>query len=151
MSRASGWRLDFDEGAHAVIGQGSLIRLLHAPRLYEVPCTPAYCRHVISWERGLLPLFDLGVWLRGQPRETPSCIGIVAFRGDDRELQFGALALLVPPRRIDVDDAWGCALPETEARWRAICCSCFEMEERPYPILDLRRLFTLMPAAVGGP
>ncbi|EXJ14504.1 hypothetical protein D779_2645 [Imhoffiella purpurea] len=134
----------------AVIGQGNLIQLMHAPDMHEVPFCPDYCRHILAWEHGLLPLFDLSVWLRGQPRQRPlSCVGVVAFRGEDPAPRFGALALAAPPKRIDVDDAWACDLPESEMRWQPVCCSCFETGGEPFPILDLRRFFDLRPEPVG--
>jgi hypothetical protein len=46
------------------------------------------------------------------------------------------------PRRANVDDASACALPESLAAWRDFVISCFVLENRPVPIVDISSLFS---------
>jgi hypothetical protein len=143
MSRCTGWLLNFSGGAAGVIGQHELLHLIQQPQTHEVPGAPAYCRRVLIWERGILPVLDVGVW------SDPATIGIaapviaiVAFQLDgDPAPGFGGLALTTAAQRIDVDDAWACTLPPLLNRWRPISWSCFVRDHRPLPILNLARLF----------
>ncbi len=143
MSRCSAWKLEFGAGERAVIGPRELLHLLDAPRMHAVPHTPAHCRHLLFWEQGVLPVLDLGAWSRGERSgETATLIGLVGFAGSaDGAPDFGALVLSSVPTRIDVDDGWACALPETLNRWRRVACACIELDGEILPVLDLSRCF----------
>lgn len=145
MSRCTGWLLSFSGGAQAVIGQRELLHLVERPELHEVPCAPAHGRQVLPWREDVLPVIDLGVWSdRDAPGTQDPVVAIVGFLADtDTAPAFGALKLTATPRRIEVDDAWACALPPPLARWRRIACACFETGAEALPILDLARLFRL--------
>lgn len=150
MSGCTGWLLNFSGGAEAVIGQRELLHLIDRPEMHEVPCSPAYCRGVTFWEQGVLPVFDVGAWSdRAGEGILDPVVAIVGFQAeDDTSAGFGGLLLTSTPQRIDVDDAWACALPQALMRWRGVCCACFESGGRPLPVLDLKRLFTLDPSWV---
>lgn len=143
MSRCSGWLISFSGGAQAVIGQRELLHLIERPEAYEVPCAPAYCRKILPWSEDMLPVFDVGAWSdhRATDIQDP-VVAIVGFMPDgDAVPALGALLLSATPRRIEVDDAWACAIPPPLTRWRRISCACFEGDGRALPILDLKRLF----------
>ena len=144
MSRCAGWLLHLSGGAAAVVGQRELLHLVTQPQTHEVPCAPAYCRRVLVWEQGILPVFDVGVW--SDPATTgieAPVIAIVGFQADgDTAPGFGGLLLTATPQRIDVDDAWACTLPPALSRWRPIACACFERDGEALPVLDLARIFT---------
>ncbi len=143
MSRCTGWLLNFRGGAQAVIGQRELLHLIDHPETHEVPCSPAYCRRVLFWGEGVLPVFDVGAWSDGAIASVPDqVVAIVGFASDgDTSPGFGGLLLTATPQRIDVDDACACTLPQALMRWRPISCACFESAGRPLPVLDLSRLF----------
>jgi hypothetical protein len=149
MSRCTGWLLNFGGGAQAVIGQRELLHLIDRPQTHEVPCSPAYSRHVLFWGEGVLPVFDVGVWSDRATASIPDqVVAIVGFGSDsDSSPEFGGLLLASTPQRIDVDDANACALPQALMHWRSISCACFERAGRPLPVLDLNRLFGLDPSA----
>jgi hypothetical protein len=150
MSRCSGWLLNFSDGAQAVIGERELLHLMNQPQAYEVPCSPVYCRRVIVWEQGVLPVFDVGAWSRRQVVDIQDpTVAVVGFYPErDNSPTFGALLLASTPLRVDVDDAWACDLPEALERWRSISCACFDSGGRALPVLDLKRLFMLDLSAV---
>ncbi|EGV33868.1 hypothetical protein ThidrDRAFT_0023 [Thiorhodococcus drewsii AZ1] len=144
MSRCSGWLLTFAGDAQAVIGQRELLHLVHRSETHQVPCAPPYCRRVLLWEQGVLPVFDVGVWADPSAQGIADpIVAVVGFQSADgaSSHEFGGLLLASAPQRIDVDDAWACELPSALQSWRRISCACFERDERPLPVLDLQRLF----------
>ncbi len=134
------WLLDFGTSLRAAVGTRVLLQILDAPKLHEVPCTPAWCHSVLSWQGRLLPVMDMAVCLGEAPQERR----LVAIAGyQDRPggtLHFGALLLAAPPQAIAVGDAQSCALPETFPAEFAI--SCFDHEGAAIPVLHLARIFS---------
>jgi hypothetical protein len=150
MSKCTGWLLGFNGDSRVAIGQRELLHLIDEPEMHEVPCAPAHARHVLFWEQGLLPVFDVGAWSNlATTKAHGGIVAIVGFRSDaNSPLALGGLLLMSAPRRIDVDDAWACPLPQDLAHLRSVSCACFESEGQPVPVLDLSRLFTLAPSVL---
>lgn len=55
--------------------------------------------------------------------------------------QFAALLLTSPPLKAQVNDEQACPLPEHTNAWDAISISCFDLNGKAIPVLDLYRLF----------
>ncbi len=147
---STAWLLVLNEGWRAAVGEPELRHLLHRPKLFDIPCSPFYCHQVLIWEKKLLPVFDLAAWLAGHKASgSTSLVGVVAYHGRlSNTIEYGALHLGRPPKRVSVHDDQACALPDDEIGWLSIAISCFvDDNQKPVPILDLSRIFSILPAA----
>lgn len=156
MSTSRGWLLKLGIDSFAVVGERELIHVLpYTPRLFIVPQTPEYCRHVMRWEDLLLPVMNLSARF-GNNNEQPFAdsttelefdllVGIVAYRLDTNSSRIlhGALMLNRIPERVTVSDEQACALPSGSRDWAAAALSCFEHPVHgAMPILDLPYIFS---------
>ena len=140
------WRLQFDVGVYAAVGEMEMIHLLQAEelQLFAIPQTPFYCSEVLVWENRIIPVLDVLSWLEEYrvPRTYP-IIGIFRYRtGESTEIEYGALAMESIPERISVNDDQASELPRIPRGWRQLALSCIQHEEQLIPILDLPQLFS---------
>lgn len=139
------WLLDFGNGGRAAVGTRELLHLVDAPSTFAVPCTPAYCCRVLSWQERLLPVLDIAARVGAQPLAAPF-LAVVGYQQQRGEYpQFGALMLASPPKQLAVSDDQACRLPEGNDTWRELASSCFEHQGSPVPVLDLYRIFSRAP------
>lgn len=140
MSQAVAWVLELGQGRCAAVGERELLHLLPQPQLFAVPMAPAYCARVLPWQDRLLPVWDVSAWAGGEAADT-ELVAVVGYqRRAGQAPLFGALVLAEPPARVPVDDGQACGFPD-DVPWQDIACACFSHDERPVPILDLRRMF----------
>lgn len=153
MRQSTAWVVDLGHHRSVAVGERELLHLLPEPHLFDVPCTPAHCARVLSWQDLLLPVWDLRVWLGDTVGLTmPNLVAVVGYQLAAGQMPFfGALVLTEPPLRLQVTDEQACELPEG-APWQDIACSCFRHGEQTVPILDLRAMFAAPPhqSAVAG-
>ena len=145
MSGAPAWIIGFPGDHLAAVGASELVHVLaDEPEGFNVPGSPWYCHRVILWEDNVIPILDIEKML-GAGREAPGRrhYGIVRYRLWPTDPQrFGALLMDRIPQRANVDDASACPLQDTLAAWRDFVISCFLLEDRPVPILDISSLFS---------
>ncbi len=142
---ANGWLLDFGHGLRAAVGMRVLLHLIDDPKLFVVPCSPPYCRHVAFWEGRALPVMEMAARL-GKIPLPPRLLAVACYLDPlDGTPRFGAFSLASAPIAIAVSDQAACALPE-QAGWRGLTASCFQYQGVPVPILHLARIFAA-PAA----
>ena len=147
---STAWLLALSNGWRTAVGEPEMLHVLHKPTLFAIPCSPFYCHQVLIWEKKLVPVFDLAAWLTGYKASYSNpLIGVVAYQEKLRNtIEYGALHLSSPPRRVSVNDDQACELPDDEIDWRSIAISCFaDSDQNPIPILDLSRIFSIVPAA----
>ena len=142
MSSMNAWILDFGMDFKAALGARELLHLIDVPKTFTVPCTPSYCRKVVSWQGRLLPVMDVAFRLSGvsQPEQFIAVVGYQQKRGEYP--QFGAVLMTTPPRHVAVNDKQACELPETMQRWSELIISCFELQGDAVPVLNLNQLFS---------
>jgi len=141
MSEINAWVLDFGMEHKAAVGGRELLHLLDNPAIFTVPCTPSYCRRVVSWQGRLLPVMDIASRLCGKGVRT-QYIGVIGYQQKRGEYpQFGALSLASPPLKISVSDEQACDLPEEIMDWKEIAISCFDFHGTALPVLNLKLLF----------
>jgi chemotaxis signal transduction protein len=146
MSRMNAWLLDFGDACHAAVGTRELLHLVDAPSTFAVPCTPAYCNHIVLWQEHLLPVLDIAARLGALPRTAPF-LAVVGYQHQRGEYpQFGALRLAAPPKQLAVSDEQACRLPEGSNAWQDLAISCFEYQGKAVPVLDLCRIFSSAPS-----
>lgn len=145
MKESTAWILSLATDLQAGVGELEMVHLVPSPELFDVPATPFYCRHVLIWEDGILPVLDLAAWLKGhaEPREH-RLVGIFAYQDRPGATpRHGGLLLERTPRRVQVSDKQASGLPEDSASWRQIAVSCFTDDEgKRIPIIDLAQLFS---------
>ena len=151
------WLLDLNGRQHAAVGEFEIIHVMtERPTLFEVPLSPSYCRHALTWQDHIVPVMDIQAFLIEQKKgsqapvePTPdSAIAIVAYQaGTDQATQHGALVMRNLPTRSVVRDDQACALPTTQHDgWEWLAISCYD--DPAYgatPILDLPRIFSQRP------
>jgi len=143
MTTAIAWILQLDSARRVAVGERTLLHLVHEPVLWEVPLTPAHCRHVVLWQGKLLPVVDLAAWF-GVPLPSNALrfVGIIGFQAPAFQgTQLGGLLMTAPPQRVTVDDAQARPIPE-DGHWEPLALSCFSDQDGAVPILHLPRLFS---------
>lgn len=148
MSRMNAWLLDLGASCRAAVGTRELLHLIDAPVIFEIPCTPAYCRRVVFWQERMLPVLDVAARLGGAPQQGAflAVVGYQQQRGDYP--QFGALMLATAPRQVAVADDQVCDSAEKISAWEALAISCFDYQGDAIPIINLNKLFSVMPMSV---
>lgn len=142
MAEASAWLLTLDPQVRAAVGEREMVHLVQLPTVFDIPDAPRYCRQVLLWQEGIVPILDLAAWLSGRYAVlAPALVGIFAYQAADA-IAYGALPLTGVPTRRRVNDEQACALPEQPPGWACIAFSCFKDGDSEIPILDLRRLFS---------
>jgi chemotaxis signal transduction protein len=150
MHEATAWIVELGHGLRAALASAELVHLLPVPTLFELPQAPPYCRHLMVWEREILPVLDLAHWLAGSPAARGGqFIGVVGYQEQSEENP-GRAALFMDaiPIRVKVKDEQACDLPPHPSGWRYIACACFLHESQAVPVLDLPFLFSSA-AALG--
>lgn len=141
MSDHNAWILNFGNKQTAAVGARELLHLLDVHSTLPVPCTPSYCNQIVTWQTRLLPVMDIALRLGGnaQSAQLIAVVGYQQKRGATP--QFAALLLTSPPLKAQVNDEQACPLPEHTNAWDAISISCFDLNGKAIPVLDLYRLF----------
>lgn len=141
-SRTNAWLLNFGHDLRAAVGARVLLHVIDNPKLHAVPCTPAYCHNVISWQGQLLPALDMASLLDDIP-QAPLLLAIAAYQDHSENVtRFGALLISTPPTAISVGDTQSCPLPDQAKSWNKYALSCFDYEDAAIPILNLARIFS---------
>jgi hypothetical protein len=110
MHEATAWIVELGHGLRAALASAELVHLFSAPTLFELPQAPRYCRHLMVWEREILPVLDLAHWLAGRPAERGGqFIGVVGYQEQPEENP-GRAALFMDaiPIRVKVKDEQTC-------------------------------------------
>ncbi len=137
------WLLDLGHGRLAAVGEREQVHLQHEPVLHRVPATLPHAKEIVLWDNRCLPVIDIGVRVDGRAsRGAGALVGVYAYQAaGETKVQFGALSLANPPRRVVLNDPVAAALPQPRAGWRDVAISCFEHEGVAIPVLDLTKVF----------
>lgn len=159
MSAAIAWIIPLPGNVRVAVGTLEFVHVLpDTPAKTPISDGPAFMKEALSWDRGVVPLFDAGKFSQGIEKVSDNTYyGIVRYRRDpSTPQQFGAMKMTAVPQRVTVDDQMACDLPDSLAAWRPFCLSCFDLDGVAVPVLDLARLFShapmasLMAAAAGA-
>lgn len=149
MGAANAWLLHLGNRLLAAVGEFELVHVVLDSPLFRVPLCPPHCNRLLLWEGRLLPVMDLSRWLLEGDDEPKRYMAILPWRqGQEENLYYGALPLVVPPTRIQVRDEAACSLPQSPLAWRSCSLSCFLYGDRPVPILDVSGIFGRRPGAM---
>ena len=145
MSTSSAWLLSLGSSYQAAVGLRDMIHLTVAAETFAIPQAPFYCYQAILWQGNIVPLIDLEGWLKGAAtNDDTKYVAIVAYQVEDK-IEYGALSLSAPPKRIQVEDSQSCSLPDDPVLWRKISSACFKAQDAAIPILDLVTIFHTLP------
>jgi hypothetical protein len=145
MANMNAWILDFGAGYKAAVGARELIHLIDVHATFQVPCAPAYCNKLVTWQERLLPVMDV-VCRLGDTTLGSHFIAVVGYQPrQGGQPQFGALLLATPPKNVVVSDEQACELPEHTPGWAELAISCFDLQGESVPILNLNSLFNRLP------
>ena len=144
MAKSTAWLLDLDGSHYAAVGERQMLHFIDSPALLDIPQSPPHCCHVLIWQDNILPVMDLGVWLRGQTVQRDQlAVGIVTYQDQSAAApQHGAVLLASAPTRVSVHDNQACELPNQPAGWPALAISCFAADGKVIPILHLPNIFS---------
>ena len=143
MTISEAWLLEPNESLSIAISDHEMVEYLQDPVTYPVPGAPEYCNRIIFWQGHLAPVMDLDSLLGLASDASDRFMSLIAFQPQaGTPLQYMALNVRVPPRKVQVDDEQICELPAeiSEGRLSTLCMSCFTQEERPVLILDIAGL-----------
>jgi chemotaxis signal transduction protein len=139
------WLLDFGRGLQAAVGHQEMWQVLISPVLFDVPCTPTYCSEVLVFQDLILPVLDMSSLLEGQKTipVTSPVVGIAIYQDDPTQpIRYACLHLATTPQSIYVSDEQACDLPAHQPYWEPLAQSCFSIDGRTIPIIDLAYLFS---------
>ncbi len=140
--RTNAWLLNFGPGLRAAVGTQVLLHIIDDPKIHPVPCTPAHCHSVVSWQGQLLPVLDMASLLDDGP-QTHLLLAIAGYQDHTENVtRFGALLISAPPAAIAVGATQSCPLPEQPVGWNKYALSCFDYHDVAIPILNLARIFS---------
>lgn len=139
--RSNAWLLDFGHKQRAAVGMRVLLQIIDQPSLHPVPCTPAHCRNIYSWQGRLMPVVDMAVLLGQEPQEQ-RLLAIAGYQeGPGETPRLGALLLSAPPAPLLVGNDKACEPPDLSGNWRKFAISCFNHQDNAVPVLHLGRVF----------
>jgi len=144
MASSKAWILELGGGLLAAIGERQLQHLVYRPSLHPVPRTPAHASRIMFWGEGILPLVDMARMIQGGSHSAGDLLAAVTvYQSSPRSSpEYGALALIAPPRRIEVNDKDACPLPMALAPWDGFLFNaCFDRGGQPVPVLALNQVF----------
>ena len=144
MTNAVAWILPLPGNAWIALGNLELVHVLPDVPARSAIDGPVFMNEAVSWGGGTIPVFDAGKFSRGIEKISDTVYyGVVRYRpAPSSPQQFGALKMAAIPQRVAVDDQMACDLPESHHHWRPFSVSCFTLDGRPVPVLDLARLFS---------
>lgn len=139
---SSAWLLDISGGLTVAVAAQDVIYVYpEAPQVFPIPQTPGHVLGVVNWQRHLIPIIDLGIYLGLKQTEShASAIKMMVLLnlGNSR---LGAMALEQIPERAEVADSSQCELPANLQAW-GLALSCFMHDTcGAVPILDLNAAF----------
>ena len=155
MTNAVAWIVPLPGNMWIALGNLELVHVLT-----DVPAQsvvgdngPAFLSETISWDGDTIPVFDAGKFGRGIEKTAETVYyGIVRYRPTPTSPQrFGALKMTSIPQRAPVEDKMACDLPESHYHWRPFSVSCFKLDGRAVPVLDLATLFSQYRLDSDGP
>lgn len=149
MPSAIAWIITLPGDVHVAVGAVEFVHVLpDTPGRIRFPDAPAYFKEAISWDHGKVAVFDAGKFSEGIEKIADTIyFGIVRYRSQaSTPHRFGALKMSDIPKRVPVDDEMACDLPDSLQHWRPLIVSCFELDRRPVPVLDLANLFSRAPS-----
>jgi len=140
---SSAWLLEISGGLTVAVAAQDVIYVYpEAPRVFPIPQTPAHVPGVVIWQKHLVPIIDLGIYLRLQQAEDYGRsikMMVLLNLGDSR---LGGMALEQIPERAEVADSSQCELPDNLQAWGCLAPSCFMHNTRgAVPIIDLNAVF----------
>jgi len=119
------------------------LEIVDRPVPVRVPGSPAHALGLLAWQGKRIALIDVAVLLGATSARTqpPRYALVLAYQSaPGAPIEHGAIALDTLPDSTSIDDAAGCAMPDSRT-WRAIAISCFESGGLPIPIVDTAALF----------
>ncbi|MES2935704.1 MAG: chemotaxis protein CheW [Pseudomonadota bacterium] len=141
MSSENAWLLDFGKPLRAAVGMRELLQIIDASEIYEVPLTPAHSRHIMFWQKRMIPVMDLSLRLGAKATQS-KMLALVGYQDHaNQSVGIGAIVLAAPPLKIAVDDADAAVLDEQTSGWRELAISGFAREGAVIPVLHLSRVF----------
>lgn len=114
--------------------------------IVRIPDMAGYAYGMIEWRKQWLPLIDLQTLLHPKQTSTdfsitPSYCLVLAYRNNQGNIAFAAVALQKMPEMVYVHNEDFCPLPNTSHLWSALAISCFAHQQKPVPILSTDKLF----------
>lgn len=149
MPAATAWIISLPGNVRVALGTAEFVHVLpETPGRISLPAAPLFLNEAISWDQGVVPVFNAGKFSEGIERIAESVyFGIVRYRLQQSSPQrFGALKMSAIPKRVPVDDEMACDLPESLQRWQQFSVSCFKLDGAPVLVLDLASIFARAPS-----
>ncbi len=140
------WLLDFGNGLQAAVAYHEMWQVLLSPKLFDVPCTPQYCSHVLIIQNRILPVLNIATLLLNAQKPfiaTGNVVGVAVYQTDPKQpVNYGCLYLSKMPQGIEVSDDDACDLPDDKKYWEPLALSCFLHNGVAIPIIDFAYLFS---------
>ncbi len=93
MSSENAWLLDFGKPLRAAVGMRELLQIIDASEIYEVPLTPAHSRHIMFWQKRMIPVMDLSLRLGAKATQS-KMLALVGYQDHaNQSVGIGAIVL----------------------------------------------------------
>lgn len=144
MSKSAAWVMKLDQSIYAAVSKTELIHIVDKPTYIKIPKTPDHCKHVIIWNKNILPIMNISLWIKNESTHYDSnVVAIIAYGDSDGDAQYGGIKLFDAPTLEYVNNQQMSELPSDFNKWNAISLSCFINKDNvKVPILDISKLFS---------
>ncbi len=146
------WLMTTSNGFEVAVGKEEIRHLLMNPALHRLPFAPRFCQYLVEWEDRLLPLHDLGGWLKIssdgvdtldiENTEENLIYAVVGFNLGVNRVEYGTIAITRPPELITVSDSDVIELDKRLYGKKMIIKSNFNYQGKNIPIINIKYLFT---------
>lgn len=117
---------------------------IECPPILAMPTAVPYGFGLIEWRQRLIPLidFDALIYRHNITRAEPPFALVLAYRQNDGQIGYGAIATDSVPDSIHVSDKDLCALPTNSKLWTTLAVSCINYRGIAAPIINTDALFS---------
>ena len=131
------WRLDFGAGMRAAVAFEQQIQLFHDAPLQDLAFAPQGASQVLLWQGLCVPVVDMVQQRSVRHPGQNALVGLYATSDG-----VGALHLVGPSVKVQIQDGQCCELPDGQTNWRGLALACYwDAEYGATPIIDLGRVF----------
>ena len=145
MTSSEAWLLECGNSLNIAIGDHEMAEFVQQGNQFKVPGAPEYCQSVIVWQGNIVPVMDLAI-LHDPANpiiEDDFYLSVLNYQtAPNMPIQHLAIRVTGSPRKILVDDAQACQIPQylNASVLGQISLACFERDELQVMIPDIARL-----------
>lgn len=145
------WVLPVGPDVAVAVGRYELKYIEYVKECVTLPGLPAFCQQGFMWHDRFIPVLDVHSLItrkRIPHVEGEQMVAIVAHENSQGVIELGAILLRGVPTLLRVSPQQSVAVTELQTEWQLLAHAAFGVDDKVYPVVDLRCLFESTPADV---